>query len=365
MFMDIKIIDGNNSMLYDKDGREYINFSESINILGHRNPEIIESISSYINSGIIHYPLTISRPEIANVIAEKLIKIAGMAPAGYVFTSSGSEAADVAMSIMRGHGPVITISGSYQGNSGQSIFMNSDNVRQFGRDFCIDFPYNGDIKPVAGLLKYGISGIIIEPLQVEGGLREIPLNFVRELREKFPELLICFDEAYTGIGKTGDFFAYEKYGITPDLLIIGKAIGGGLPLGITLVSRDIYTNSKVYKMFRNNAYGSTSGNLMSLDLANLIIDKVSSLKFLSMVRDKGKIIYDMLYHVYGSRLTGRGLIRGIIPEKRDTAENLAEKLREHGLMITSMSGVLRISPPLTIDVAALKKGCKLIIENVR
>lgn len=363
--MDIKIIDGDNSFLRDKDGTIYINFSESINILGHRNPEIIELILSHLNSGIIHYPLTISKPEIANIVAEKLIKIAGMESAGYVFTSSGSEAADVAMSIMRQHGPVIIISGSYQGNSGQSVFMNSDNVRRFGRDFCIDFPYNGDIKPAAELMKYGVSGIIIEPLQVEGGLRELPLNFVVELKEKFPELLICFDEAYTGIGKTGDFFAYEKYGIKPDLLIIGKAIGGGLPLGITLVSKNVYTNSNVYKMFRNNAYGSTSGNLISLDIASLIIDKVSSLKFLSMVRNKGEIIYDMLYPVYGNRLTGRGLIWGIIPKKGDIAENLAEKLREQGLMITTMSGVIRISPPLTIDVPILKKGCALIIENVR
>ncbi len=362
--MSTNIVNGYGSFLYDKEGKQYINFSESINILGHRNKDIIKIIEGHIKSGMIHYPLTISIPSIAQELTAKLMKIAGIKNGGYVFSSSGSEAVDIAMSIMSEFGPVITVSGGYFGNSGQFLHLERDYYSRYNKQFRIEFPVDSGMDDIEKLIDSGAGGIILEPLQVEGGIREFPNNFIKNIRKNFPDFLICFDESYTGFGKTSDFFAFERHGVVPDLLVVGKAIGGGIPMGLTLISGDLVTKSTIYEKFRNHAFGSTSGNLIALELAKSLIDHVSDPHFLETVKESGKIVSNILRPVYGNRFSGRGLICGVAPLHVEEAGRIAAFLRTMGLMITDMSGILRISPPLNIEPDILIRGCNIIIKNV-
>lgn len=357
----VRISNANGSYLYDSDGKEYINLSESINILGHRNPELVEIISDRISDNFIHYPLPVSYPEVADFVKKEISSLSGIGNGAGIYTSSGSEACDVALSILSEFGPVITVEGGYPGNTGQFLRKSEMDLLLYKNSFEIPFPKTDKVmENVEKCVKNGAKSIFIEPLQVEGGIREVYHDFFKDLLDRYPELLICIDESYTGFGKTGKMFSYQWFDFVPDMLITGKAIGGGFPLGLTLMNSKIAEKSSRVKVFRNHAFGSTSGNITSLYLAQFIIKKVSSADFLEEVTKKGDMFTEALGPYLEDRIRGRGLVRGIVFENEMTARHYSDLLIKNGVLATTMSNAIRISPPLTIPVPVLKEAIKKI-----
>lgn len=268
--------------LYDEAGRRYINFSESTNILGHRNPEVMRIISECMKQGFIHYPLTVSFPKVAEEVAGGIEGgLSGMpGGASCVFTSSGSEACDAALSVMSGLGPVVTVEGGYHGNTGQFMRKKETDRLKYGSEFEIPFPHDESVLgEMEALVRKGARSIIVEPVQAEGGFRKVYDSFLRDLRRDFSDLVICVDECYTGFGKTGRPFSYQWFGIRPDILVIGKALGGGgLPVGMAIFDGHM-RESPVLGAFRNGAFGSSAGNVMALHVARYIISVVSEPDF--------------------------------------------------------------------------------------
>lgn len=351
--------------VYDDAGKEYVNLAESTNVFGHRNPEIYTKINQYLSKELIHYPLTISRPNIAEEVTQKILGLSGIEGGNAVFSSSGSEACDIALSVLSDFGPVMTLEGGYHGNSGQFLNKRSTDLMRHHQSFEIPFPVSGNfVESVERCIDRGARSILMEVLQVEAGIREIYRGFTTYLRKEHPDVAICVDESYTGVGKTGKFFSYQWLDFVPDMVVIGKAIGGGLPLGITLLSKELFLKSQTVKIFRNGAYGSSSGNILSLNLAGDMIDMVSSGSFMGDVVEKGRLITRELSGKFGKRLVGQGLIRGIVCRNRgDLAINL-EKLQDAGIFATGMGDTIRISPPLNIPENLLKDVCKKIKKIV-
>jgi acetylornithine/succinyldiaminopimelate/putrescine aminotransferase len=352
--------------LIGKNGKQYINLSESINILGHRNRELMTVIHNHIRTGIVHYPLTISKPPAAEELENKLRKHTGLTDGTAVFSSSGSEACDVGLSILSDFGPVITLKGGYQGLSGQFLKKDEYDKLKYGSKFSLPFPKNrGAINELRSLINRGAKSIILEELQVEAGVKEVYDGFLNDIKESFPDLLICLDESYTGMGKTGKLFAYQWQNVVPDIVVIGKAIGGGIPLGITLVRKEIMERSYYAKKLRNNSFGSTSGNLVGLSLANHLLERVSDERFLREVRDKGEIFRSALGKRNAEIIKGRGLILGLKVDY-DRIDEIISRILDEGIYVTRMNEVIRISPPLNIPQDLLKragKKMKNIIEK--
>ncbi|MGC8516061.1 MAG: aminotransferase class III-fold pyridoxal phosphate-dependent enzyme [Thermoplasmata archaeon] len=345
--------------LYDESGKKYLNFSESTNILGHRNPGIIGIISKYLEDGFIHYPLTVSFPRIAERVVEKMDRISGIDEGGYVFSSSGSEACDVAMSIMSELGPVITVEGGYPGNTGQFIRKKEIDRSIYGYDFEIPFPSsNSVLSNMEAMIRRGAKSVMLEPLQVEGGFRKVYDGFLSDIRRNFPELVICVDECYTGFGKTGRFFSYQWFGVKPDIVVVGKAIGGGLPLGLTIINDEVNSKSSVSRIFRNGAFGSSAGNVLALNVADYVISAVSAGEFLSEVERKGELFESITGDIFKERLRGMGLVRGIGFGSKTQASEFSRSLLNKGVFATSMGDAVRLSPPLNISEENLTMGIK-------
>ena len=351
--------------LYDENGKRYLNFAESTNVLGHRNPEVIRIISGYLEDGFIHYPLTISFPRIAERVIEKMERISGIDQGGYVFSSSGSEACDVAMSVMSDLGPVITVEGGYPGNTGQFIRKRVIDRSIYGYDFEIPFPYSDSVlSNIEAMIRRGAKSIMLEPLQVEGGLRKVYDGFLSDIRRNFPELVMCVDECYTGFGKTGRFFSYQWFNVKPDIVVVGKAIGGGLPLGLTIIDDDVKKRSSISGIFRNGAFGSSAGNILALNVADYVISVVSAKEFLREVELKGKLFNSIPGDKFRKRLRGMGLIRGIEFGSKVQASKFSRLIINKGIFATPMSDAIRISPPLNINEDNLSMGIKEIESSL-
>ncbi len=342
------IVRGKGSFLFDDLGKRYINFAESTNIFGHGDPELTTIMKDRIDSGLIHYPLTISYPEIAKTVVNKLEKIIGIS-GREIYSSSGSEACDIAFSVLSEFGPIITLEGGYHGNSGQ-FFNKAENDRiKYGFYFNLKFPEDDSfLEEIDKCIEKGASSLLIEPLQVEGGIREIPTSLIKKIRTRYPDLFICVDESYTGFSKTGRFFSYQWHDIVPDMIIMGKSIGGGLPLGLTLINNKISDKSEFVRNLRNNAFGSSSGNIMSLFLADNIISRTSSNSFIEEVKMKETIFKQALRANVRKKITGRGLILGILTDDKTTALQISNKLMDVGIFATIMRATVRLSPPLNI-----------------
>lgn len=359
------VTDAEGAYLYDEKGNRYFNFAESTNALGHKNPEILRIISQYLKDGFLHYPLTISLPDIAKKIVSQIGKVSGMSVGSGIFSSSGTEACDIALSIMSDFGPIITLEGGYQGNSGQFLRKKKTDLSLYGYNYEIPFPSTNQVlNQIEAAVKKGAKSIMLESLQVEGGLRKVYLEFLKDIRKNFPDLVIAIDECYTGFGKTGKFFSYQWFEGIPDILIMGKTIGGGLPLGLTIINQDVETRASITTNFRNGAYGSSAGNILALHLADFMISKISDEHFLSKIIKKGELFEKMLGPRLGTRVRGIGLVRGIGFDDESEALGFSEKLLENGIMATTMSDAVRLSPPLTIEepnlIMAIEKISSLL-----
>jgi acetylornithine/N-succinyldiaminopimelate aminotransferase len=351
--------------LYDENGKRYLNFAESTNVLGHRNPEVIRIISGYLEDGFIHYPLTISFPRIAERVIEKMERISGIDQGGYVFSSSGSEACDVAMSVMSDLGPVITVEGGYPGNTGQFIRKKVIDRSIYRYDFEIPFPYSDSVlSNIEAMIRRGAKSIMLEPLQVEGGLRKVYDGFLSDIRRNFPELVMCVDECYTGFGKTGRFFSYQWFNVKPEIVVVGKAIGGGLPLGLTIIDDSVKKRSSISGIFRNGAFGSSAGNILALNVADYVISVVSAKEFLREVELKGVLFNSIPGDKFRKRLRGMGLIRGIGFGSKAQASEFSRLVINKGIFATPMSDAIRISPPLNINEDNLSMGIKEIESSL-
>lgn len=359
----IEIRKAKGSLLFDSAGNEFINFSESTNILGHDNSTLIRIVKETLSEGIIHYPLTISKDPNAEFITSRLLQIAGMEMGTGIYSSSGSEASDIALTYLSQLGPVILLKGHYHGNTGQFVFKDKNDMARYGRNYNISFPTDDYMSEIEEAVKGGARSIIMEPFQVEGGIREIPPGFFKEVCKAFPDLITCMDEAYTGFGKTGDFFSFQKYGIKPDSVIVGKAIGGGIPLGLTLFSNRLQEQNLRIGNYRNGAFGSSSGNRIALALGKYILGVVSSEEFLGEVKRKGRIIENLLRENNAFHLRGRGMLYGIDLISRNP-KKIVERIVSKGVLVTLMSGTIRISPPLNISDDMIEDAVQRIIKAI-
>jgi acetylornithine/N-succinyldiaminopimelate aminotransferase len=216
----------------------------------------------------------------------------------------------------------------------------------------------GDLKAVKAALGPETAAIIIEPVMGEGGVRVVPHDFLKSLRKLCDDngLLLIFDEVQTGIGRTGDLFAYQHTGVEPDIMALAKALGAGFPIGACLAT------AEAGKGMTAGTHGSTfGGNQLAMAAANAVLDVVADKKFLDAVKHKGLLFKQRLAEIrdrYSSviaEVRGEGLLIGLrmVPP----AGEMVEELRNQE-MITVAAGdnVVRLLPPLIIDEAEIAEA---------
>lgn len=349
-------------------GERYLDFNSGIavNALGHANPYLVKALTEQAQK-LWHVSNLYRIPE-GERLADRLCE-ATFADTVF-FTNSGAEALECAIKMARkyqsacGHPErfrTITFEGAFHGRTLATLAAggNKKYLEGFGPVVeGFDQIAAGDIEAMKRAITPQTGAILIEPVQGEGGVRVIAPSFLRGLRELCDQhgLMLVFDEVQTGVGRTGELFAYQRVGVTPDIMAIAKAIGGGFPLGGCLAT------TEAAKGMTAGTHGSTfGGNPLAMAMGNAVLDLVLKPGFLARVRQAGLLFKQRLAELKDrhprviGEVRGEGLLMGVRAEV--PAGELVDALREEK-MITVASGdnVVRLLPPLIIDDAEIAEA---------
>jgi len=368
----LSFLKGKGSYLYSTDGSKYLDFVQGIavNSLGHANPKLVKTIKSQ-SKKLWHVSNAFTIPE-----GEELAKkIAKKTFADFViFQNSGAEATEAAIKVARRYfhsigkpnkNRIICIKNSFHGRTLAAIFASGSKkmTEGFGPKVQGFDHFNfGDHTKLKKLISKNTAAIMIETIMGEGGIKVIPdwcLKALRKLCNK-KNILLILDEVQCGIGRSGDFFAFEKSKVKPDIVPIAKGIGGGFPLGAVLM------NKKVASGMIPGTHGSTfGGNPLAMAVGNAVMDTVSNKKFLNNVKSLSKYFFSNLNYLREKypniikEIRGRGLLIGIQLQTDQT--KFIKKLMDNKLLtIRAAENVVRVLPPLNVKKSEIDKALQII-----
>ena len=368
---DFLITRGKGALLYDEKGKEYIDCvaGHAVLNIGHSHPKFIEAMKKQIERLVMVPP---GFP--VEVRAKLLKKLADITPPQLTQTflsNSGTESVEAAIKLVLANNrekktpEIITFRRDFHGRTLASLAL-THNMR-FRKPFMswlsphVKFATFGDIDSVKELINENTSAIFCELIQGEAGIHPAPDDFPKALRELCDEkdLLLVDDEVQTGFGRTGKMFAYEHYGIIPDVVCMAKAIAGGVPMGATIASEDLYNKFNIGE--HNITFG---GNPLACAAANIAIEILLEEKLIENSANKGKkMISDLNEFSKNNNMIravrGKGLMIGI-EYKKKTLEML-KKAEEMGVLLLKTGlTVIRILPPLVINDKQLEKVLNVI-----
>lgn len=362
----IVIKSGKGSVAVGEDGREYIDLSTGIavNTFGYSDSEWVSAVTKQLNTLQHTSNLYYSSPDAA--LAEQLCLRTGMKKV--FFSNSGAEANECAIKAARKYSAekkgaeyfeIVTLENSFHGRTlttlaatGQDVFHKD--FRPLTPGFC-HTPANGIAALENTVKAHKTAAIMLECVQGEGGVLPLEREFVLAAADiaKKQDIPLIIDEVQTGNGRTGELFAYMNYGIAPDIVTTAKGLGGGLPIGATLLGE------KVEGIFTPGSNGSTfGGNPVCCAGALNILSRIDG-ALLSEVRDKSKYIIGELTGASGIKsVTGMGLMLGIETEK--SADEIVKECMENGVLVIKAKSKIRLLPALNIPFGLLEKAIKVL-----
>ncbi|MCG7277978.1 acetylornithine transaminase [Corynebacterium imitans] len=349
----VTLVSGKGAHATGEDGTDYIDLLAGIavNSLGHAHPAIVEAVSNQIGTLGHVSNLFGSTPVVA--AAEKLKARFGDESARLFFCNSGGEANEAAFKLARltGRFRVLAAVHGFHGRTMGSLALTGQPEKRAPFEPLpagVEFFDYGDLDAVRALVAENpseVAAIIVEPIQGETGVIPAPEGFLTGLREICDEsgALLLIDEVQTGIGRTGDFFAFQHEGIWPDVVTMAKGLGGGLPIGAVLA------RGKAAELFTPGSHGTTfGGNPVACAAANAVLDTIDD-DFLAEVRRKGEKLAEGLAAIDGVReVRGRGLMLGAVLDAPVAKEAVAAGLKRGVIVNAPSASVLRLTPPLVI-----------------
>ena len=361
---------GEGSWLWDQAGKDYVDFAGGIavNALGHAHPEIRKTLHEqadkvwHLGNGYTNEPvLRLAKQLIDATFADKVF-----------FCNSGAEANEAALKLARLYGnktggeknEIIAFKNAFHG---RTLFtVTTGGQPKYSEDFAplpeaiTHLPFN-DLTAVASQISSRTCAVIVEPIQGEGGVVPAEAEFLQGLRELCDkhQAVLIFDEVQTGVGRTGELYAYQHYGVVPDILTSAKALGGGFPIGAML------TTDRYAALFQPGTHGTTyGGNPLATAVAGKVFALINTPEVLSGVQKRHQWFADGLkrindrYRVF-SEVRGQGLLLGAVMSERykDQAKQLNTLAAEEGLIaLIAGPNVLRFAPSLIIPGADIEEG---------
>ena len=364
---------GEGCRLTDIEGKRYLDMMGGlgVNALGHGHPRMMAAMVDQAGR-LIHLS-----PQYSNVwpslLAERLCALAGMA--GVFFSTGGSEAVEGALKLARTHGRqsggvekhgMVALKGSYHGRTFGSLAVTGQD--KYSVDFGpglpgVKFIERNDLEALRDAVSETTCAILLEPVLGEGGVKFCSNEFMAEARRLAHEFsaLLIFDEIQSGLGRTGEWFAFERSGVRPDVLILGKPLGGGLPLSALLVTE------KLFHSFGMAKHGSTLGGTpLACRLGCEFLSVMEEEGVLAGARTAGARLEFRLHKIAAEydeviEVRGAGLMWGV--ELTVAARPIAEAGLKRGVMFNVVQGnVLRFLPPLILTVAEVDEGMDVLEE---
>ncbi|MBR5586487.1 MAG: acetylornithine/succinylornithine family transaminase [Clostridia bacterium] len=364
----VEIVSGKGSVVKDADGKEYIDMGSGIGVtaFGLADEKWAEAVTAQVNTLQHMSNLYYTQPCIK--LAELLCKKTGMSKV--FFCNSGAESNECAIKVARKYAAekkgaeystIITLENSFHGRTLTTLSATGqDHYHELFQPLTPGFVHTpaGDLEALKKTaLENKTAGILIECIQGEGGVIALDEDFVKGAYEfaKENDIVFMVDEVQTGNGRTGELYAFMNYGILPDVVSTAKGLGGGLPLGATLMGE------KVQSVLGFGDHGSTfGGNPVCCAGAISIIERIDD-NLLSEVKEKSKYIFDTLSGAKGVEgVSGMGLMVGI--KTTAPAGDVLKKCMEKGILCLTAKDKVRLLPAINIPFDVLKKAIETIKE---
>jgi len=360
--------------MYDKDGKPFIDLISGIGVsnLGHSNPKVIEAIKTQVDKymHLMVYGEYVQTPQVK--FAEKLISVFPDNLQSVYFTNSGTEAVEGALKLAKrytGRQQIIACYNSYHGSThGALSVMGNEEYKQAYRPLLpgvnfIRFNHMDDLN----LITEKTACVIIETIQGEAGIRVPDVAYMQALRTKCTETgtLLILDEIQAAFGRTGKLFGFEHFAIVPDVLLLAKALGGGMPVGAFAASHQIMSALKENPILGHiTTFGGhpvcCAAGLAALEV--LLEDKLCD-----QVEAKEALIRELLIHPNIKQIRGKGLMLALELESFDLNKKIIDRCIENGVIVDwflHCSNAMRIAPPLIITHNEIRKACEVILEAV-
>ena len=362
----IELVAGEGVIVKDSQGNIYLDFLSGIavNSLGHAHPVIIEAVSDQIRKLSHTSNFYANDPSIK--LAEKLIAITNF-DAKVFFCNSGTEANEAAIKLSRrtGKKQLIAAHNSFHGRTMGSLSITGQLAKQKPFE-----PLIGDVKFIDINTKSGVrkikrksAAVFLESIQGEGGVTPCNDEFLQSVRSKTikTKTLLVMDEVQTGLGRTGNWFGYEKSGIKPDVITLAKGLGGGLPMGAMLVT------GEAKELFEPGQHGSTfGGNPVVASAALATLNFIEKEDLLNNATNMGQLLIKLITQIEGvTEVRGRGLLLGV-GLKDVMAKDVELECRKLGLLLNAVNeNTLRLAPALIVNIDQVKRCAEIIDDAIR
>ncbi|MCF6093446.1 acetylornithine transaminase [Microaerobacter geothermalis] len=367
----VKVIRGQGNYLWDVEEKKYLDFTSGIGVtnLGHQPPSVKKAVEKQLEqlwhcSNLFHIP-------IQEKLAEKLTEISGCDKV--FFCNSGAEANEAAIKLARKYAQsvlqldryeVITFTQSFHGRTMATLTATGQDKVKLGFSpllpGIVTIPYN-DLSAFEAAVNDRTCAVLLEVIQGEGGVNPAEKEWLQQVTAicKEKEILLMVDEIQTGMGRTGTWFAYQQYGIEPDVVTVAKGLGSGFPIGAMMAKK------KTSEAFGPGSHGSTfGGNPLAVSAALATVRTIEEEGILLQVKQKGFLIQEKLRNAFSAndkieKIKGLGLMIGI-QLKEDSALYIT-KAREKGLLaLAAGPQVIRLLPPFTVTEEEINQAVGIL-----
>lgn len=360
------------SYIYGKDGRAYLDFvaGVSANTLGHSHPKVVNAIKEQADK-YLHVMVYGEYAQEKPVELCKLLAEATPEPLEVTYlVNSGAEAIDGALKLAKrytGREEIISMKNSYHGNTHGALSVSGNEFHK--REFrpllpMISFVEFNNEEEFSKITEK-TACVIAETIQGAAGFLTPSQNYFKNLKKRCEEVgaLLILDEIQPGFGRTGKLFSFEHYDMVPDILVMGKGMGGGVPVGAFMSSAEIMKSLQHSpKLGHITTFG---GNPLIATASYATLKEVLDSGLMNEVEEKEKLFRELLVHPKIKKVNGRGLMLAVELESPEYTLEVAKRCMEKGLIVfwqLYRNEFMRISPPLTISKEEIKKGCEIILE---
>ena len=361
--------------MYGSNGKKYLDLIAGISVsnVGHRHPKVVQAIKDQADRHLhlMVYGEYVQSPQVQ--FADQLASVLPNSLNSVYFVNSGSEAVEGAIKLAKkvtGRAGLVSFENAYHGSSNGALSLMGNEV--FKHPF---YP----LLPETQIIRHGhfddlnhiteqTAAVFLETIQGEAGIRVPSLEYMQALRERCTEVgaLLVLDEIQCGFGRTGKMFGFEHFGIVPDILLLAKGMGGGMPIGAFIASQELMgTLSKEPILGHITTFG---GHPVSCAAGSACLSVIQEEGLLATIPNKEKLFRELLNHPEIKEIRGKGLMLAV--QLRDSQQlfSAIDRCIENGLVtdwFLFCDSAMRIAPPLTITETEIAEACQIINESIR
>ena len=360
--------------MYDSEGKAYIDLISGIGVsnLGHGNPYVINAIKQQLDKymHLMVYGEYVQTPQVS--FAEKLVSLLPENLQSVYFTNSGTEAVEGALKLAKrytGRQQIVACHNSYHGSThGALSVMGNEEYKQAYRPLLpgVNFVSFNNINDL-DIINHQTACVIIETIQGEAGIRVPDVAYMQALQARCKQTgtLLILDEIQAAFGRTGRLFGFEHYGIVPDILLLAKALGGGMPVGAFIASNQIMSAFKENPILGHiTTFG---GHPVCCAAGLAALEVLLNENLCNQVAEKEALMRSLLIHPAIKEIRGKGLMLALELESFELNKNIIDRCIARGVVtdwFLHCSNAMRLAPPLIITQEEIRKACAVILEAV-